>query len=130
MLKESKAFCSFSVDDIVAAKTFYVQLLGLEVSEMEMDNAYVILTLHLAGGNEVMIYPKPNHAPASFTVLNFPFAKVEPVVDTLTARGVKFEIYTDGPIKTDAKGICREGGPLIAWFKDPAGNYLSVLEKQ
>jgi hypothetical protein len=95
-----------------------------------MGESYIILTLHLKGGYKVMIYPKPNHTPATFTVLNFPVAKIEPAVDDLAARGVKFEVYADGPIKTDKKGICREGGPLIAWFKDPAGNFLSVMEEK
>jgi predicted enzyme related to lactoylglutathione lyase len=130
MLKDSMAFGSFSVNDTAAAKTFYGQTLGLEVSEEEMEESFVVLTLHLKGGNKVIIYPKPNHTPATFTVLNFPVGEIEPAVDGLAARGVKFEIYPDGPIKTDKKGICREGGPLIAWFKDPAGNFLAVLEQK
>jgi predicted enzyme related to lactoylglutathione lyase len=125
MLKDSKAFSGFSVNDIAAAKTFYGQTLGLDLSQKED-----ILTLHIAGGDEIVIYPKPNHAPATFTILNFPVPKIEPAVDKLKARGVNFEIYTEGPYKTDEKGIMRHsGGPVIAWFKDPAGNILSVLEK-
>jgi predicted enzyme related to lactoylglutathione lyase len=130
MLKDSTAFGSFSVNDTAAAKTFYGQTLGLEVSAEDMGESNIILTLHLKGGHRVIIYPKPNHSPSTYTVLNFPVPKIEPVVDGLAARGVKFEIYSDGPIKTDKKGICREGGPLIAWFKDPAGNFLSVLEQK
>jgi len=125
MLKDSTAFSGFSVNDIAAAKAFYGQTLGLDVSQKED-----ILTVHLAGGYEIVIYPKPNHVPATFTILNFPVPKIEPAVDGLRARGVKFEIYTDGPYKTDEKGILRHsGGPVIAWFTDPAGNILSVLEK-
>ena len=88
-----------------------------------------LLELHLAGGATVLIYPKPNHAPATFTVLNFPIANIEEAVDRLTKSGIQFERY-EGDIKTDEKGIFRGGGPLIAWFKDPAGNILSVLEQK
>ena len=123
MLGESKAFSGFSVDDIGKAKEFYGRTLGLEVSE-----ANSLLTLRLAGGNNVLIYPKPNHAPATFTVLNFPVQDVDKAVDELTQRGVRFEIYDLPDIKTDEKGIMRGMGPTIAWFKDPAGNILSVLE--
>lgn len=131
MLKNSPAFSSFSVNDVAQAKTFYGDTLGLAVEETPMtDDAgqvYPLLTLHLANKATIMLYPKPNHTPASFTVLNFPVADIETVVDKLTARGVRFEQYT-GELQTDAKGIARGGGPLIAWFKDPAGNILSVLE--
>jgi len=89
-----------------------------------------LLTLHLAGGNNVLIYPKPNHTPATFTVLNFPVNDVDQVVDQLTKRGVQFEIYDLPDIKTDKKGIMRGRGPTIAWFKDPAGNILSVLDQK
>ncbi len=129
MLKESKAFSSFSVNDIGAARTFYGQTLGLEVTEEDMGNDMIILTLHIAGGYEVIVYPKPNHVPATFTVLNFPVPRIDPAVDELKVRGVTFEIYTEGPLQTDGKGIMRNGGPLIAWFKDPAGNFLSVMER-
>jgi Glyoxalase/Bleomycin resistance protein/Dioxygenase superfamily len=89
-----------------------------------------MLTLKLAGGNEILIYPKPNHAPAVFTILNFPVPDIESAVERLTRSGVRFERY-EGDIKTDAKGIARgAGGPLIAWFKDPAGNILAVLEQR
>jgi predicted enzyme related to lactoylglutathione lyase len=127
MLQDAQAFSSFSVDDVSRAKTFYGQTLGLEVKETKMDDTTSILTLQLAGGTRVLIYPKPNHTPASFTVLNFPVQNVERVVDALIERGVRPEIYKDGPV-TDAKGISRGKGPTIAWFKDPAGNILSVVE--
>jgi catechol 2,3-dioxygenase-like lactoylglutathione lyase family enzyme len=123
MLKDSKAFSGFSVDDIPKAKQFYGGTLGLEVSE-----ARGLLMLHLAGGATVLIYPKPNHIPATFTVLNFPVADIEKAVECLTTSGVRFERY-EGALKTDRLGIFRGGGPLIAWFKDPAGNVLSVLEQ-
>jgi predicted enzyme related to lactoylglutathione lyase len=123
-LKDSKAFSGFSVDDIPKAKQFYGGTLALEVSE-----AQGLLKLHLAGGATVVIYPKPNHTPATFTVLNFPVADIEKAVDQLTKSGVRFERY-DGALKTDQLGIFRGGGPLIAWFKDPAGNILSVLEQK
>src|ERR1700682_4745537 len=102
MLKESKAFSGFSANDIAKAKDFYGQTLGLEVSE---DHG--LLTLHLAGGNNVLIYPKPNHVPASFTVLNFPVGDVGLAVDELMKRGVRFEVYDTPEIKTDEKGIMR-----------------------
>jgi catechol 2,3-dioxygenase-like lactoylglutathione lyase family enzyme len=123
MLKESKAFSGFSVDNIPTAKEFYGQTLGLEVAE---SNG--LLELHLARGAKVLIYPKPNHVPATFTILNFPVDNIESAVDELAKRGVRFESY-EGDIKTDEKGIHRGNGPNIAWFKDPAGNILSVLEE-
>ena len=122
MFKNTKAFSSFSVDDIKKAKEFYGQTLGLEVSETKEG-----LGLQIAGGGQVFIYPKPNHTPATFTILNFPVDDIEQAVDQLTKLGVRFEHY-EGDIKTDAKGIHRNAGPKIAWFKDPAGNILSVLE--
>lgn len=125
MLADSKAFSGFSVNDIEKAKEFYGKTLGLEVSE---SNG--LLTLHLAGSNNVLIYPKPNHTPATFTVLNFPVNDVDQTVDQLTKRGVQFEIYDLPDIKTDKKGIMRGRGPTIAWFKDPAGNILSVLDQK
>lgn len=123
MLRNAKAFSGFSVNDIQKAREFYGQTLGLDVSE---DHG--LLTLHLAGGGKVLIYPKPNHMPASFTVLNFPVDNLEQTVDELTRRGVKFERYDAADLKTDARGIHRGQGPDIAWFKDPAGNILSVLK--
>jgi catechol 2,3-dioxygenase-like lactoylglutathione lyase family enzyme len=125
MLTESKAFSSFSVNNIQKAKDFYGRTLGLEVSESEG-----LLRLPLAGETNVLIYPKSNHAAASFTILNFPVDNVEKAIDELTKRGVRFEIHDEPNLKTDKKGIFRGGGPVIAWFKDPAGNILSVLEQK
>lgn len=124
MFKDTKAFSGFSVDDIQKAKEFYGETLGLEVSE-----THGLLNLHLAGGTKVLIYPKPNHVPAAFTILNFPVDNIEEAVDRLTKSGVRFERY-EGNLQTDEKGVFRGGGPLIAWFKDPAGNILSVLEEK
>ena len=123
MLGDSKAFSGFSANDIEKAKEFYGRTLGLKVSETNG-----LLTLHLAGGSNVLIYPKPNHTPATFTVLNFPVDDVDQAVDELAKRGVRFEIYDLPDLKTDKKGIMRGNGPTIAWFKDPAGNILSVIE--
>ena len=125
MLRDSKAFSGFAVGDIEKAKEFYGRKLGLKVSE---SNG--LLTLHLAGGNNVLIYPKPNHTPATFTVLNFPVDDVDQAVDELTKRGVRFEVYDLLDIKTDKKGIMRGNGPTIGWFKDPSGNILSVIEQE
>jgi len=123
MLENSKAFSGFAAPDPGKVKEFYQETLGLKVTE-----EHGLLTLHLAGGNNVLIYPKLNHVPATFTVLNFPVDDVDLAVGELSRRGVRFEKY-DGPvIKTDEKGIMRGNGPTIAWFKDPAGNVLSVLE--
>ena len=125
MFKDTKAFSGFSANDIGAAKRFYGETLGLSVSE-EMGG----LGLHLGGGGEVFVYPKDDHAPASFTVLNFPVEDIDAAVDGLAKAGVRFEHYS-GEIETDEKGIARSRGegPNIAWFKDPAGNILSVLEE-
>ena len=128
MFKDAKAFSSFSVDDLSRAKTFYGQKLGLDVTEIRMAEDVSVLTLRLAGGGRVLIYPKPNHTPASFTVLNLPVDSVDRAVDALIERGVRPEIYRDGPVRTDERGISRGEGPKIAWFKDPAGNILSVVE--
>jgi catechol 2,3-dioxygenase-like lactoylglutathione lyase family enzyme len=119
MLENSKGFSGFSVDDIPAAKAFYGETLGLKVTE-----EHGMLTLHIAGGNGTLVYPKKDHTPATFTILNFPVDDVEAAVDDLTARGVVFEKYPNA----DAKGIFRDQGPLIAWFTDPAGNVLSVIQ--
>ena len=124
MFENSKAFGSYSVKDISGVRDFYSKTLGLEVSEN-----YGMLFLHIAGGSKVLIYPKPDHTPATFTVLNFPVDNTEEAVDELYKRGVRFEIYDEGDLKTDEKGILRGDGPKIAWFKDPAGNILSVLEE-
>lgn len=124
MLEYSKAFSGFSVDNTEAARDFYAGILGLEVSE-----ANGILTLHLPGGGSVIAYPKGQaHVPAAFTVLNFPVPEIEAAVDELAGAGVVFERYAGTQMETDAKGIFRRGGPLIAWFKDPAGNILSVVQ--
>ena len=123
MLSESKAFSGFSVPDTEAARAFYTDQLGLEVTE---SNG--ILSIQLGGGNRAIAYPKPDHQPAGFTILNFPVADIAATVDELTARGVVFEKYEGTQMETDAKGIFRKGGPLIAWFTDPAGNVMSVIE--
>ena len=125
MFKNAKAFSSFSVNDLQKAKEFYGQTLGLEVAEMPEG-----LELHLAGGGRIFLYPKPNHTPATFTVLNFLVDNIEQGVDKLRQLGVQFEHYDQGDLKTDEKGIARGPGPNIAWFKDPAGNILSVLEEK
>ncbi len=129
MFKDTKAFGSFSVNDIGKAKEFYSRTLGLEVSETSGEMSG-LLSLHIAGGNDILIYPKPDHTPATFTILNFPVDNIEEAVEKLTRRGVKFEIYNENELKTDEKGIFRGGGPKIAWFKDPAGNILSVLQEK
>jgi predicted enzyme related to lactoylglutathione lyase len=126
MFKDSKAFSGFAVKDLAAAKTFYGQKLGVEVSEEEMG----LLALHLGSGATVMIYPKDDHVPATYTMLNFPVPDVEEAVDKLVAAGIKMEHYDSPGIKTDEKGIARGGGgPTIAWFTDPSGNILSVLDE-
>ena len=127
MLKHSKAFSGFSVNDIQKAKEFYSGILGLEVK----DNPMGLLELNLEGGNHIIIYPKPNHASATFTILNFPVKNIDEAVEGLIKKGIRFEQY-EGQIKTDEKGICRSGGkgPNIAWFKDPAGNILSLIEEK
>jgi catechol 2,3-dioxygenase-like lactoylglutathione lyase family enzyme len=122
MFGTTKAFSGFSVDDIPAAKAFYGDTLGLKVSE---DHG--MLTLHIAGDRDILVYPKEDHTPATFTILNFPVADIEAAVDELTRRGVRFQRYEG--LKTDEKGIFRGGGPLIAWFTDPAGNVLSVIQE-
>jgi catechol 2,3-dioxygenase-like lactoylglutathione lyase family enzyme len=120
MFKDIKAFSGFSVDDIPAARRFYADTLGLEVTE-----ANGMLELRIAGGNPVLVYPKDDHTPATYTVLNFPVEDIEAAVTELTGRGVRFERYDD---HQDSLGIARGDGPSIAWFKDPAGNVLSVLQ--
>ncbi|TMB83017.1 MAG: VOC family protein [Chloroflexi bacterium] len=121
MFRDSHAFSGFSANDIPRAKEFYGQTLGLEITE---DND--MLTLHLAGGGTVLIYPKENHEPASFTVLNFPVSDVDAAVDSLTKAGVTMERYEG--FNQDERGIMRDQGPPIAWFKDPAGNVVAVLQ--
>lgn len=126
MFKHSKAFSGFSVDDLQKAKEFYSEILGLTV----VDNPMGLIELQIDGATRIIVYPKPNHIPATFTILNFPVDNINETVDKLTSLGVRFEQY-DGDIQTDEKGICRsDQGPTIAWFKDPAGNILSVIEEE
>ena len=122
MFENTKAFSGFSVDDVPKAEKFYGETLGLRVSE-----EYGMMWLHIAGERGVLVYPKPDHTPASYTILNFPVDDIEEAVDELAERGVRFERYDDS--EQDEKGIFHGGGPLIAWFKDPAGNVLSVIQR-
>jgi catechol 2,3-dioxygenase-like lactoylglutathione lyase family enzyme len=122
MLGDIKAFSGFAVKDIEQAGQFYGETLGLRVSEQNG-----LLTLHLAGDRDILIYPKEDHTPATYTILNFPVPEIEPVVDGLVERGVSFEKYEG--FEQDEKGILRGGGPPIAWFRDPSGNILSVIEE-
>lgn len=126
MLKDSNAFSGFSTNDLDLAKEFYEQKLGLRVTET--PEPMRMLNIEFSGGTKLLIYPKQDHVPATFTVLNFPVEDIEATVDELTATGVVFEHYEGAG--QDEKGISRMGGPLIAWFKDPAGNILSVLETE
>ena len=122
MFAESKAFSGFAVPDVESARTFYEDTLGLQVSQEDEG-----LVLHLAGGRDTFVYPKPDHVPATYTILNFPVDDVAAAVDELASKGVRFEQYEG--IEQDARGISRDpAGPPIAWFTDPAGNILSVLE--
>ena len=122
MFENTKAFSGFAVDDVQKAKEFYGEKLGLKTSE-----EHGLLTLHLAGDRPTLVYPKPDHTPADYTILNFPVGDIDQAVDELTARGVRFEKY-DG-FDQDERGVFRNEGPYIAWFKDPAGNVLSVLQE-
>jgi len=124
LFKEAESFSSFSVNDLQKAKDFYGKTLGLDISETPEG-----LELH-TGNNTIFLYPKPNHTPASFTVLNFPVDNIEEAVDELATLGVSLEHYDVQDIKTDDRGIFRGPGPQIAWFKDPAGNILSVLQAE
>ena len=127
MFKNTKAFSGFSVDDLQKAKQFYGEILGLDVSETE---EMPVLSLGISGGTKIMIYEKPNHEPATFTILNFPVEDIEKAVADLKGKGVVFETYDFPDLKTDEDNISRgNGGPSIAWFKDPAGNILSVLSE-
>src|ERR1700712_1872880 len=130
MFENTKAFSSFSVSDLEKAKKFYEDTLGLQTKTIDMGEGNKVMELHIPGGAMVMIYPKPNHTPASFTVLNFPAKDVEKSVDELIAKGVKFEQYHNEWMDTDEKGILRGMGPTIAWFADPAGNIISVVEER
>ncbi|RAL31369.1 VOC family protein [Rhodococcus sp. AQ5-07] len=123
MLADTKAFSGFSVTDIDAAKKFYGEILGLKVTDEDMG----LIRLQLAGGTEILVYPKPNHEAATYTILNFVVDDIDTTVDQLTARGVEFLKYDGFP--QDARGIMRGNGPDIAWFTDPAGNVLSVIKE-
>jgi len=127
MIDTANAFSGFSVNDIKQAKKFYGDTLGMNVTESPQG-----LDIQMAGGSHIFVYPKPDHTPATFTILNFPVDNIDQAVDELAGKGIRFEHYDMGDLKTDAKGIARspspEMGPNIAWFKDPAGNILSVLE--
>ncbi len=123
MFGNTKAFSGFAVDDIPAAQKFYGETLGLNTSEQ-----YGLLTLHLAGGRDTLVYPKPGHVPATYTILNFQVDDIDAAVDELVGRGVQLERYEG--MGQDDKGINRAGGPYIAWFKDPAGNILAVLQER
>jgi catechol 2,3-dioxygenase-like lactoylglutathione lyase family enzyme len=123
MFGTTKAYSGFAVNDIAAAKRFYQEILGLAVEENPAG-----LTLRIAGDRPILVYPKPEHTPATYTILNFPVDDVEKAVDELVGRGVRFERYEG--FEQDEKGIHRGEGPLIAWFTDPAGNVLSVIQEQ
>lgn len=124
MLKESKAFSGIAVRDVEEARRFYGDVLGLTVEDGQMGMA----VLRLGGDRPVLLYPKPDHEPAGYTVLNFPVRDVEAAVVALRDQGVEFERYEGTQVETDELGVFRGGGPLIAWFTDPSGNVLSVLE--
>ena len=125
MFTDTKAFSGFAVDDLARARAFYGETLGLKTSVLDEDNG--LLVLHLAGGRDTLVYRKPDFQPATYTILNFPVQDVDAAVEALTARGVRMERYEG--FEQDAKGISRGQGPDIAWFKDPAGNILSVLKE-
>ena len=124
MFQDTKAFSGFSASDMDAARKFYGETLGLRLEE-----SGDVLVLKTAGDRDVIIYPKEDHEPATFTVLNFPVADVAGTVAALKERGVEFERYEGTPIETDEDGVYRGEGPLIAWFKDPAGNVLAVIDE-
>lgn len=123
MFAKTKAFSGFAVTDVAAAKSFYGDTLGLEVTEQ-----HGILTLHLATGATVIVYPKPDHTPATYTILNFPVDDIDAAVDELAGKGVTMVRYEG--FEQDERGVFRGGGPYIAWFTDPAGNILSVLQER
>jgi catechol 2,3-dioxygenase-like lactoylglutathione lyase family enzyme len=127
MLANSKAYTGFAVDDLQKAQRFYGETLGLNLELL--DEEHGLLTLHLAGDRDTLVYLSPGMTPASYTILNFPVDDIDRAVDELTSRGVSFEQYDNDEMPQDEKGVMREGGPLIAWFKDPAGNTLSVLQE-
>jgi catechol 2,3-dioxygenase-like lactoylglutathione lyase family enzyme len=126
MFANTKAYSGFAVDDLQKAREFYGETLGLKTSVISEEGG--LMSLHLAGDRDTLVYQKPDHTPATYTILNFPVAEIDEAVDELAARGVRFERY-DGA-EQDEKGIFRGEGPYIAWFKDPAGNILSVLQEK
>jgi predicted enzyme related to lactoylglutathione lyase len=128
MLANSKAFNGFAVDDLDKARRFYGETLGLDLEVLDEENG--LLTLHLAGDRDTIMYLSPGMTPASYTILNFPVDDIDQTIDELVSRGVSFEQYGNEAMPQDEKGVMREGGPLIAWFKDPAGNTLSVLQER
>ncbi|HZL49210.1 MAG TPA: VOC family protein [Solirubrobacteraceae bacterium] len=123
MFADTKAFSGFAVDDLPKAQEFYGETLGIRTSE-----EHGLMTLHIADDRPTLVYPKPGHTPANYTVLNFPVDDIDSAVEELSTRGVEMERYED--FEQDDKGIFRGGGPYIAWFKDPAGNVLSVLQEK
>ena len=126
MFTNTRAFSGFAVDDLQRARSFYAETLGLKTEVLDEKNG--LMVLHLAGNRDTLVYQKPGFTPATYTILNFPVDDVEQAVDALAARGVRFE--RSPGFEQDAKGIARGNGPDIAWFKDPAGNILSVLKEQ
>jgi predicted enzyme related to lactoylglutathione lyase len=126
MLADTRAFSGIGVDDFEKAKDFYGETLGLRFTVLDEENG--LMTLHLAGDRDTLLYESPSFSPAGYTVLNFEVDDIDAAVDELSSRGVKFEQYDE--MTQDEKGVMREGGPLIAWFKDPAGNVLSVLQNR
>ncbi|MFL6151395.1 MAG: VOC family protein [Ornithinibacter sp.] len=124
MLQSSKAFSGIAVKDIAQSKHFFGEVLGLQVDEGDMG----MLVLRPSGSRPILLYPKPDHVPATYTVLNFPVDDVAATVAALTGRGVVFEHYEGSPVQTDDDGVFRGGGPLIAWFTDPSGNVMSVIQ--
>ncbi len=124
MIDPTDAFSGFAVNDIEAARSFYATVLGMDVTETDG-----MLSLAIGAGKQILVYPKPDHVPATYTILNFPVDDVDATVDRLVSAGVTFEHYDQPGLTTDAKGIMRGNGPDIAWFRDPAGNILSVLKR-
>jgi catechol 2,3-dioxygenase-like lactoylglutathione lyase family enzyme len=125
MLTNSKAYSGFAVDDLARAKQFYTETLGLRVSDLDAQNG--LLELQVGGERPILVYQKPDFTPATYTILNFPVADIDKIVDELTAQGVTFEKYEG--LGQDEKGIARGQGPSIAWFRGPAGNIMSVIEE-
>jgi catechol 2,3-dioxygenase-like lactoylglutathione lyase family enzyme len=126
MLADTEAFSGFAVDDLEQARQFYGETLGIRTTLLDEENG--LLTLHLAGDRDTLVYRSPGFTPASYTMLNFKVDDIDAAVDELSGRGVSFERFED--MSQDEKGVMREGGPFIAWFKDPAGNTLAVLQER